>query len=131
MTPGQPWMGRPQQQGVGQQYQQQPGQAPIDPQIERRQRLAKAILDATGGGQPQEVQHPTQAIGNAMQAIAAAQIARREKAMSPANPNPQMRPIGAGPSRPKGNMRPQPKAVTPVLGMSPTPKRPPTKPFGG
>lgn len=57
-----------------------PGQQPLPqqpPPDDGRARLAEAILKATGGGQPQPVQHPTQAIGNAMQQIAAANVQRQ------------------------------------------------------
>ena len=80
--------------------QQPPPNQQAAPPLDRRARLAKAILDATGGGQPQEVNHPTQAIGNAMQAIAAARLDRQLKAP---NPNPQMASGG-------GYMKPGPSA---------------------
>lgn len=45
---------------------------------EGRARLADAIVKATGGGQPQEVQHPMQALGNATQQIAGAYQQRKQ-----------------------------------------------------
>lgn len=50
-----------------------------------RTRLARAILDATGG--QQEVEHPTQAIGNALGMMAEAKLKKMEKP-KPARPVP-------------------------------------------
>ena len=49
----------------------------------QRQRLAEAIMKATGAGEPQEVQHPMQAIANAAQQIAAAHQKRKSAVQLP------------------------------------------------
>lgn len=102
-----------------------PAPAP-NPQQESRAKLAEAIMKATGGGEPQPVQHPTQAIGNAMQQIASANLQRQQ---APAPPMMRGAAPPAGPGGPR-MIRPPVKRqqmMRPGAGMF---RRPSFKPGG-
>lgn len=85
--------------------------SPLDqPPKSQRQRLAEAILNATGGGEPQPVQHPLQAIGNASQQMAAAYLKRQQQQQQQQqrwgfNPNRQARGLAS--------QRPLPRKIPP------------------
>lgn len=88
-----------------------------------RERLASAILNATGGGEPQPVESPWQAIGNASQQMAAAFLQKKQDER--AKRGKQMPSMWGG-----GTFRQAPNRLRPIPRVNPRSVSP-LKPPGG